>query len=137
MLKLKTVLLIFIPVMIACLVVGYFVWNKPKQNIENANAIEVNATSLFSEFSENEQAATVKYNGKILLVTGNVSTVSKNLQGKTIVQLQTTDFLFGVNCTLEKEVEIEVGTKITLKGVCSGFTSDVILIRCYLLKKIT
>lgn len=137
MIKLKTVLLIFIPVMIACLVVGYFVWNKPKQNIEKAKAVEVKATDLYLAFIENEQAATVKYNGKILLVTGNVSTVSKNLQGKTIVQLQTSDFLFGVNCTLEKEVDIEVGTKITIKGVCSGFTSDVILIRCYLLKKYT
>ena len=135
--KIKPFFLFIITLLLASLLVGYFVWNKPRQNIEKAEAVEIKATDLYFAFTENEQAATAKYNGKILLVTGIVSSSIKNQEGKTTVQLQTDNLLFGVNCTFEKEMELETGTKISVKGMCSGFTTDVILIRCYLLKKST
>ena len=68
-------------------------------------------------------------------VTGAVAGINTNQEGKTIVQLQSNDALFGVNCTMEKETGIKQGETVTIKGVCSGFTTDVILIRCYLIKQ--
>lgn len=115
----------------------YTKWNKPHKSVENADAVQIYADDLFSAFSENEQQATQKYNGKVLEITGIVSSTASNQEGKTIVQLQTNDPLFGINCTMEKNTGIKQGETVTIKGVCSGFITDVILIRCYLIKKTT
>ena len=112
----------------------YAKWNKAPQSIENAESIKINAAHLFREFAEDEQQATQLYNGKVLEITGIVSSIATNQEGKTIVQLQTNDPLFGINCTMEKEEMIKEGEAVTIKGICSGFTTDVILIRCYLIK---
>ncbi len=113
----------------------YTKWNKAPESIENVDAVQLTATDLFHAFAENEQQATKTYNGKVLEITGIVSSTATNQEGKTIVQLQSHDPLFGINCTMEKEEMIKEGETVTLKGICSGFTTDVILIRCYLLKK--
>jgi hypothetical protein len=115
----------------------YTKWNKTLESIDKVDAVQINATDLFREFSENEQQATQTYNGKVLEITGIVSSIATNQEGKTIVQLQTNDPLFGINCTMEKEEMIKEGETVTIKGICSGFTTDVILIRCYLIKKTT
>lgn len=115
----------------------YAKWNKAPESIENAESVKINAAELFRAFAENEQLATQTYNGKVLEITGIVSSTATNQEGKTIVQLQSHDPLFGINCTMEKEEMIKEGETVTLKGVCSGFTTDVILIRCYLSKKTT
>jgi hypothetical protein len=115
----------------------YTKWNKAPESIDKADAVQINAADLFRGFSENEQQATQTYNGKVLEITGIVSSTATNQEGKTIVQLQTNDPLFGINCTMEKEEMIKEGETVTIKGICSGFTTDVILIRCYLIKKTT
>ena len=116
----------------------YANWNKAPQSIENAESIKINAAHLFREFAENEQLATQTYNGKVLEITGIVSSIATNQEGKTIVQLQADDLMFGINCTMEKDPGIiNEGDNVSIKGFCSGFTTDVILIRCYLIKKTT
>ncbi|QNA45060.1 OB-fold protein [Lacibacter sediminis] len=134
----KRALIVFILVSVligAAIFFIYAKWNKAPKNIENAESVKINAADLFREFSENEQQATETYNGKVLEITGIVSSTETNQEGKTIVQLQTNDPLFGINCTMEKETGIKEGETVTIKGVCSGFTTDVILIRCYLINK--
>lgn len=113
----------------------YVKWNKPPMSVMDESSIRIDAVNLFREFSEDEPLATKIYNGKVVEVTGIVSSTAINQEGKTIVQLQTDDPMFGINCTLEQKTEINEGETIILKGICSGFTTDVILIRCYLIKK--
>jgi hypothetical protein len=52
------------------------------------------------------------------------------------VILNTGDPLFGVACTLnlqEKTVRpVQPGEKITVKGICTGYLSDVVLTNSYL-----
>lgn len=115
----------------------YNKWNKPPVNIAGESSIRTDAVNLFREFSDNEQVASKTYNGNVLEVTGIVSSTGTNQEGKTVVQLQTNDPMFGINCSMEKDAVIKEGEKVTIKGICSGFTSDVILIRCYLIKKTT
>lgn len=121
----------------AGLVIIYIKWNRPHSSVEAANGIHVNAATLFQQFSDNEQLATKTYNGKVVEITGVVGSTSTNQEVKTIVQLQSNDLLFGINCTMENETTFKGGDTVTLKGICSGFTSDVILVRCYLIKKTT
>ncbi len=129
------VFILFAVLIGAAILFLYTKWNKAPESVENAEAVKISATDLFREFLENEQQATQTYNGKVLEITGIVSSTATNQEGKTIVQLQTNDPLFGINCTMEKEAMVKEGETVTLKGVCSGFTTDVILIRCYLIKK--
>ena len=119
----------------AALFFFYTKWNKPPESVEKADAVQLNADDLFRAFSENEQQATQTYNGKVLEITGIVSSTATNQEGKTIVKLQTSDLMFGINCTMENDPGIKHGENVTIKRVCSGFTTDDILIRCYLIKK--
>ena len=127
--------ILFLLVLAAAFAFIYIKWNKPPVNVVDESGIRINAINLFREFSENEPLATKNYNGKVLEVTGIVSSTAINLEGKTIVQLQTDDLMFGINCTMEKDPGIiNEGETVTIKGICSGFTTDVILIHCYLIK---
>jgi hypothetical protein len=109
----------------------FFVWNKPQQNIKQASAISINATDLFNAYFLNEAEANKTYVNKVVAVTGEVSNVGTNNEGKTVVLLKSDDLMFGVNCTLEVAAPIKNGETITLKGLCTGFLTDVVLIRCY------
>ena len=133
--KRSLIVFILFAVVAGAIFLFYVKWNKPHENVEDQTGISVNASELFAAFAENEQLATKTYNGKVIEVTGAVSAVETNQEGKTIVQLQSNDALFGINCTMEKEPGIKQGETVTIKGVCSGFTTDVILIHCYLIKK--
>lgn len=112
----------------------FFIWNKPKQNVKDAAAIPVPARTIFSDYSTNEKSANTKYIDKIIEVTGEVSTVSKNAEGKTVLLLKTDDLMFGVNCTMEEEVPVQSGEQVSIKGICTGYLTDVVLIRCYKIK---
>ena len=136
--KKRTLLLgLLLPAVLLALAiyVWFFVWNKPALNIEKAKAITIEASALFDEYSANEKAANAKYIDKVLEVSGEVTNVSKNAEGLTVIMLKTNDLMFGVNCTMEeKEVECKAGDKLTLKGICTGYLTDVVLIRCHRVK---
>ncbi|MFT3845753.1 MAG: hypothetical protein QM725_11915 [Lacibacter sp.] len=130
----KTKLILILLVSAAVIGSAYawlFIWNKPQMNIENKEAVRIAAVDLFNEYSTNEANANATYIDKIVEVTGVVNSVSNNSEGKTVVMLKTNDEMFGVNCTLEKNVVIKEGETVSLKGICTGYLTDVVLIRCY------
>ena len=54
--------------------------------------------------------------------------ITVNQAGETVVYLQSSDPVFGVNCTFKEDPgAIEKGSTITFKGICTGFLSDVVL----------
>jgi hypothetical protein len=111
-----------------------FVWNKPEQNIKKSPAIAITANNLFLNYSSDEKNANLKFIDKIIEVTGEVNEVTKNNEGLDVVLMKTDDPMFGVNCTMEeKNTAIKSGTTVTLKGICTGYLTDVVLIRCYLI----
>lgn len=115
---------------LAVLAIFYF-FNKPHRNISNETAIAITADSLFKAY-ENENNANALYLDKALTVSGLVNEMSKNQQGQDVILLRTDDPLFGVACTVKKgqTVSVKQGEKITVKGICSGYTSDVVLRDC-------
>lgn len=123
-------------VWIGLIVLGgvFIVWlqyNKPHRQPASEQAISISAAQLFSAFTEDEPAANLSYLNKVLAVNGKVMDVSVNADQKSVVMLETTDALFGINCTLDKnDSSISVGDSITLVGICTGFLSDVVMIQC-------
>ena len=58
----------------------------------------------------------------------------QNQDGKTVLLLQSSDPLSGVQCTLKDEGNYIVGTELTVKGFCTGYTTVVLLNDCIVKK---
>ena len=113
------------------LAIWWYFWEKPRRDVKNEASVVISAGDLFKAFSDDEQKANTLYLDKVIEVTGKVSEVKNNQQGQQVVVLETTDPIFGVSCTLKAaDPALKSGSTTTLKGFCSGFTSDVVLREC-------
>lgn len=123
---------IFFIVVLAFVLTGllyaYYVWNKPARDVSSEKGIQITAVAIFDSFTNNEQSANERFLNKAIEVTGTVNDVKKNQAGETVVYLQSSDPVFGVNCTFKEDPGvINKGSTITFKGICTGFLSDVVL----------
>lgn len=109
-----------------------YLYNKPSRNVVAETGIPVTATELFTKFSTNEPQANNRYLNKVLQVSGQVLEVKSNSTAGRVVILNTGDPLFGIACTLDKPEVVKPGEKITVKGICTGYLSDVVLTNSYL-----
>ncbi len=107
---------------------AFYVWNEPARDVTGEKAIHITAIAIFDSFSNNEQAANISFLNKAIEVTGKVTNIKKNLAGNTVVYLQSSDPVFGVNCTFKQNPgKIIKGNNITFKGICTGYLSDVVI----------
>lgn len=122
--------LIFLLIALLLLIAGGLVWiqfNKPHRDVSNESAIKVNPDQLVALYGENEHLADSLYLDKTIEVTGIIDSVYKNQEGKPVISFQTEDPFYGVICTLKDSTEEKSGVTVTIRGICSGFLSDVIL----------
>ena len=77
-------------ILLVSALVAYKVYHKPHRQIEDERAIVLTATELFNEFENHELEAYAKYLDKVMQVTGEISEVRKNQEGKTIFLLKKT-----------------------------------------------
>ena len=114
--------------MVVLALAAYKMYTKPHRSVEAENAIVITATDLFDAFEKDEPLANKIYLNKVLEVTGRVSEVSENLDEKKIIVLETSHMIFGVRCTMaDSAVSLPVGAQATIKGICTGYLSDVII----------
>lgn len=97
----------------------------------------IEATELYGEFEADEQAATGKFAGKIVEVSGSVESVERNEWGNVTIAF--IDPFFGVTCTIdslqalsqpEVVAAVKAGDLITVKGRCDGMLTDVKVVKC-------
>ncbi len=150
----KVVLFIVGGGVVAALLVGTYLFNKPHRNVQEA-AIDftVSSNALVDEYLGNPSAANKKYlneegNSKIIAVTGEVSSKTVDLKNQQVILLKSTGAKAGVSCTFmastNKVAEsLTVGQQVTIKGVIRsgasydpdlGFYEDVIIEKCDVLK---
>lgn len=130
----KKLIALFLMLIVSAGIVAYYFYNQPVDSLIGHKAdVTIQADSLFSEFENDEQAANAKYLNKVLLVSGRIQSLSSDTGGTTI-NIQSGQGMFGVSCRLDdKSVAPDfytVGQHIRLKGICSGYLMDVVLIRC-------
>ncbi len=124
--KFKIFLIIALILILGGSAVAYFMWNKPTRNVENEKGIGITASHLVKEYQQNEAEANKKYLDKTIQVTGSVSDVKNNQDGKATVILTSDDPFTGVFCTLkESPGSISTGSSVIIKGICSGMLTDV------------
>ena len=143
MLKMKTwikiVLGLVVVGIIALFLVYKFVYNKQHPDYENIEAeFTVDAPDLYQAYKTNKDAASAKYNGKVIAVTGKLSKV------ETADSLVTAVFVFnqgdfgdeGIRCTMLRKFNDEAGRlqpdgEVKVKGYCTGYNeTDVVLEKC-------
>lgn len=101
---------------------------RPAKNIAATKAdVSVDAKDLFSAFEKDEQRADAAYLNKVIAVNGPVAEISKDQSGASVVVLRGADMETGVNCTMtadqsEKAAALKTGQRVTIKGVCTGYT---------------
>lgn len=110
--------------------VGLYMFNKP---LESTMALKsdftMKAADLLIAFESDETLANSKYLDKVIEVSGYVKKLNVD-EGKTTVYLDSDNPMSNVIFQLEEfNTSIKEGEKITLKGVCTGYLMDVVLVR--------
>ncbi|MFY8003610.1 MAG: OB-fold protein [Chitinophagaceae bacterium] len=118
----------------------FFVFYKPthfKRNVAKEAGLVITADSLVKAFQQNETAANTQFLNKAIEVTGVVTEVAKTEQGNTTVLIASGDAFTNVYCTLQaNETKVPQPNKvISVKGLCTGFLSDVVIIDAIIIDK--
>ncbi len=117
---------------------GIYTVYKPHRNVASEQAAAaLSALNLYNDFLNSENLANKKWVGKVVEVSGTISSVSESGNYVSINLLATTDG--GVNCSiLKKDLnannKFNKGDSITIKGKCTGFLMDVNLVDCVVKK---
>lgn len=114
--------------------VGYYYYNKPTESLKDAPAeLCVSADSLFAMYESDETASNAKFLDKVIEVDGKIQAVNTDTSGLSLTLL-TSSGMFGVICKLEDkstpETQFSIGQQVRIKGQCTGYLMDVVLIRC-------
>ncbi|RNL87851.1 hypothetical protein ED312_09485 [Sinomicrobium pectinilyticum] len=109
-------------------------YNKPHTDVHSADPdYTLTATSLLEVFKTDETSANSLYLDKILQVEGVIKDISA-VDGNSIITLGVENSGESIICNMyptenKKVLGLHKGQKITVKGICTGFLLDVILVR--------
>jgi hypothetical protein len=135
----KILLIIVLVSFIAGTLAAVALYNKPHRNIHKAKAdYSMNASDLLKAFEDNSTGAEETYFGKVILVTGEIKSITQTGTNTSLI-ISGTDNFFGVNCSFnpkenQKISKLKEGLSIRVKGECKGYMDDVILGDCYLIE---
>ncbi len=126
--SIKKILVTMAIAFVVIAIVAYMVVTKPHRSVDNEEGVAVSAVQLFNEFRDNETEANKKYLDVTVEVTGEIAEISEDMDGKQVIALKTDDLMFGIRCTMTKDQEgSKPGDQVTIKGICKGFLSDVVV----------
>lgn len=131
----KKIGIVVLAIGVVLALVGYRMWTKPHRDITVGKASPTTGIQLVTDFEKDEVTANQKYLDKIVEVSGEVTELTSNQQGNAVVVIKGTDFS-SVRCTLEQraQFDIAIGSTVLVRGICTGYLNDVILVRCVVLK---
>jgi len=107
--------------------------DKDTQKVQTQAArYTVSANQLYSEYNSNEVAADAKYKGKIVIVSGTIQDIGKDIMDNAYIVIGGSGFLDGVQCTFSKGEESSVarlskGQQVTVKGEVAGKWGNVLV----------
>jgi len=134
--KMKKFIIIFLILAAGAGSYGYYLYNKPRAGVsEMTAAYSVDAKNFFTEYNTDENAANRKYLGKVVEVSGKIRSVDVDDRGTMNVAIETGE-MGAVNCQFEKKDKmpsVVAGNLVRVKGICSGFLLDVVLVDCEIL----
>ena len=131
-------LYLIIVLIIAGIIAGVYMFNKPQKDLNRQKAdFVLTASELHKEFTADEPAANLKYIGKTIEITGKITSVNIEKEKAVSIILETSDKASSVICTFRQSMdprEINTMKPATVRGELSGFLMDVLLNNCVLVK---
>lgn len=112
--------------------VYYYVFVYSSNNhrqVQSETGIVITSDSLVAKYQADEKLANSLYLNKAIVVTGNLLSIDKNQEGKTTLVIGRSDAFSNVSVTMISTTPItqKVGESITIKGLCTGALSDVVI----------
>ncbi len=132
----KTLLLIAV---VAILIIGFavlYVFRPEGTSVKSKKVdIHISADNLVQAFEMDESEANKVYIDKIILVSGTIESITDG-PAAIIVTLKNPEAISGVSCkfdpsSVNKEALV-AGNQVRIKGICNGYTLDVVLSKCSL-----
>ena len=110
--------------------IGFYLFNKSIPSTSSMSSdYTMGADELLLAFENDENDANSKYLDKVIQVEGSVDKFEIK-EGKTTVYLDANNPMSNVIFQLEEPLSnITEGQSITLKGICTGYLMDVVLVR--------
>jgi hypothetical protein len=138
-------------VIIVCIAVAFAVdsylqgeWSfgaqKAQSKSEKEIIPEISAEQLSSAYAADEAAADKLYKGNLLIVTGKVNSVNKNLMGVYFVKLSGGGIeAWEIQCIFDErsasQVEqLQKNDAVTIKGICDGYYMSIKMKDCMLVQ---
>ncbi len=118
-----------------------YVWNEYNRTQKSTLDIEAitssTTTAIVKEFEVDESSANKKYNGKVVLVKGIIQSIDLNDSTQRVTLKGEVSGVIGEleKSERKKASQLKVGDSLILKGVCTGFLMDVILVRTIIVNK--
>ena len=99
------------------------------RKVQSETGIVITSDSLVAKYQADEKLANSLYLNKAVVVTGVLLSIDKNQEGKTTLVLGRSDSFSNVSVTMISTAPItqKVGESITIKGLCTGALSDVVI----------
>ena len=107
-----------------------FVYSKNHhRNVQAEKGLVIQADSLSAAYQANEKNANALYLNKAVEVIGTIVSIDKNQERKITLIIGRSDSFSNVSVTLISTAPLsqKIGETITIKGVCTGALSDVIV----------
>jgi hypothetical protein len=124
----KAALAILVIVVIVGSATAYYMFNMPHRNVQKAKTdYSLTASQLVTEYLTDAIGANIKYladdgDSKILEISGTVSKITEDFNGRKVLLLKEKGQPTGISCTFTEEagskaLELQPGQTATLKGV--------------------
>lgn len=126
----KKILKVFLAIIVLLALCIVIFLNIPKANVQSKTTdISITADAIFDEFNKNENASNRKFIGKVVEVSGVIDELDTDKNGSSVLLLASKDDFNGVLCTLDGKpnTPLNIGQTVTVKGVCTGKLSDVVI----------
>jgi hypothetical protein len=112
--------------------VYYYVFvysSQHRRQVQSETGIVITSDSLVAKYQVDEKLANSLYLNKAVVVTGVLLSIDKNQEGKTTLVIGRSDSFSNVSVTMISTAPItqKVGESITIKGLCIGALSDVVI----------
>lgn len=117
---------------------GIYLFYLPHKDLGKAKPdFVITAVDLQKAFEDNETSATAKYVNKILEIEGEVESVKTGEANVLSVTIKSSSDLSSVICTfpaVTDPAKFTAGSRVTVRGECSGFLMDVLMNNCVKVK---
>jgi hypothetical protein len=99
------------------------------RQVQSETGIVITSDSLVAKYQVDEKLANSLYLNKAVVVTGVLLSIDKNQEGKTTLVIGRSESFSNVSVTMTSNTPItqKVGESITIKGLCTGALSDVVI----------